>query len=76
MRKFLSAVCFILLGIVIAVMLRGPNAEDMDVAQYCDLVALHNSDPDLGWPDFRQRFAQDCNADGTVKDHADGNAPR
>ena len=44
------------------------DALAMQDRQYCDLVALHKQNPDLGWPDFDKRFERDCNADGTVKE--------
>lgn len=35
--------------------------------QYCDLVALHRIDPDVGWPDYNKVFDAQCTQDGKVQ---------
>lgn len=60
------ALVFILLGAE-AVKDFGKFGENMEQKQYCDLVALHKQNPDLGWPDYAGTFNAECNADGTVK---------
>lgn len=63
-------------GLVVAALVLGvlalggfkDAAEDLEQRQYCELVALHKANPDLGWPDFHGTFEQECNADGTVKE--------
>ena len=64
------AIAVIILGALVLLALSAlgdKKEEDIQLRQYCDLVALGKADPDLGWPDFKGTFNQHCNPDGTVK---------
>lgn len=40
----------------------GPTAEDVDQAQYCDMVHLGKTsgDPAIGWPDYKRTYDKWC----------------
>ena len=40
----------------------------IEQAQYCRMVHMHKSDPNLGWPDFNNTYDQYCTTGGTVKE--------
>lgn len=40
---------------------------EIEQAQYCRMVAMHERNPELGWPDYEKAYDVACNADGTVK---------
>lgn len=42
----------------------GPAQVDVEQAQYCDMVALHQKDPTLGWPDYKGTFKTHCTPAG------------
>ena len=63
------ALVFVLLA-VMAVLDFKDDTLARDQQQYCDMVALYQNNPgqEIGWPDFRNTFAAECNADGSVKE--------
>ena len=51
---------------------------EADVLLYCDMVHLHQQDKELGWPDYKGAYNDQCTPDGKPKDlppGAPGNAP-
>lgn len=46
----------------------GPTEEEIHLRRYCDMVALHKENPEVGWPDYDKVFDKLCNEDGTVKE--------
>lgn len=63
-------VALTIVALVVAAGVIGGVKDDallMEQRQYCSMVALHNETPDIGWPDFRNTFHDECTADGGVK---------
>ncbi len=62
-RKRLGA-ALVAIAIVAAVLVVGyfdKESQDLEAAQYCEMHALWiESKGDLGWPDFRGTYAQEC----------------
>lgn len=70
-RRVVCALALVFLGLAVAAMLDlKDDVLERDVQQYCQMVALYQNNPgeEIGWPDFRETFATDCNEDGTVKE--------
>lgn len=69
-KLYVALVVAALVAGVLAISGFEDGAQAIEQRQYCELVALHKANPDLGWPDFHGTFEQECNADGTVKEEA------
>ena len=37
-----------------------PDPFEVDRANYCSMVALNKSDPELGWPDYNNSYDKEC----------------
>lgn len=67
--KFIQSVA--LLGLMFAgfclvgIMERQDQLKAME--QYCELVAMHKFDPDVGWPDYNNVFDEQCTPEGNVQ---------
>lgn len=73
MRINYALLFVVLLMVAAAALLRfGGTAEDMEQRQYCRMVALFEAEgPDVGWPDYRGSFEQECTPEGGVKEDAE-----
>lgn len=64
MRSFIRHLPYFLLGVfivLVAAMLGGEKDEaEAQAAMYCEMVALHQIDPTVGWPDYNKTYDRDC----------------
>ena len=67
--KFIK--CVALLGSMFALFAIVGSMEKQDqikaMEQYCDLVALHQFDSDVGWPDYKGVFKEQCTPEGGLQ---------
>ena len=49
----------IITGVAISVMF-DEQEEDRELARYCEMVELNNSDKSIGWPDYRNVYDEVC----------------
>jgi len=54
----------ILVAICLGIIANGPTDAEIDQAQYCRMVAMHKSDPIIGWPDFHNTYNTECPKEG------------
>jgi len=61
-QNFLLAVsAALIVAILIAIAPDGKQERIAQQALYCEMVALSiETDGELGWPDFRNRYTKDC----------------
>jgi hypothetical protein len=59
-----SKLVFLLIGIAIGLALcatgTGPDELEVELRQYCEMVALNRADPTVGWPDFHKTYDSEC----------------
>lgn len=54
--------------VLVAVLSFDRGTMDLEAAQYCDMVHLHQqSAGELGWPDYQGTYAQQCTPDGKLR---------
>lgn len=60
--QFLMAVtAAVLIAFIIALLPKASDQPGEQTALYCEMVALSiETDGELGWPDFRNRYTKDC----------------
>lgn len=62
-----AALCGVMFGIlaIVGAMEKQDTVKAME--QYCDLVAMHTMDPDVGWPDYKNIFKEQCTPEGRLQ---------
>lgn len=47
-------------GLSLSALVPGPDPLTREQAMYCEMVELHQQDPELGWPDFNHTYKKEC----------------
>ena len=63
---YLLMLALIIMLILAMIRVRSPDDVRIEAEQYCHMVAIHNQNSKLGWPDYHHVFTKQCHNDGSV----------